>query len=125
MLACGGASLEELLTLRGPVPRGLLSVGIVIDDLVLLEKVLSSSLAADPKPSTLSSARLEKIEKAYLESNLPTNQKKAFDDSVTGSFWGFRSMAARAWCGPMRQEVGPWCSPRSEFVVWAYALLAC
>jgi hypothetical protein len=60
----------------------------VIDDLVLLEKVLSSSLAADPKPSTLSSARLEKIEKAYLESNLPTNQKKAFDDSVTGSFWG-------------------------------------
>lgn len=79
MLRCGGASLEELLTLRGPVPRGLLSV---IDDLVLLEK------AADVKPSPLSSARLRKIEEAYLASKLPTNQKKAFDDSLTGSFWG-------------------------------------
>ena len=85
MLRCGGASLEELFTLRGPVPRGLLSV---IDDLVLLEKVLSSSLTADVKPSPLSSARLRKIEEAYLASKLPTNQKKAFDDSLTGSFLG-------------------------------------
>lgn len=85
MLRCGGASLEELFTLRGPVPHGLLSV---IDDLVLLEKVLSSSLTADVKPSPLSSARLRKIEEAYLASKLPTNQKKAFDDSLTGSFWG-------------------------------------
>ena len=39
----GVAKVEEMLSLHGSVPRGLLSVRIVVDDLVILEQVLRGS----------------------------------------------------------------------------------
>ena len=34
-------------------------------------------------------------------------------------------MAERAWYVPMKQEVGPWCSSRSEFAALACAPMVC
>ena len=44
VMSCGGAAMEEILMMHQPSPRGLLSVGVVIDDLVCLEKVLASDV---------------------------------------------------------------------------------
>ena len=38
------SQVQELLTLRSPLPRGLLQIGVVIDDLVALELCLRSDL---------------------------------------------------------------------------------
>ena len=53
---------EELLRYRHPPPRGLLAIGVVIDDLVLLGKVHSSF--TDGKP-TLTDDRMKTILEAY------------------------------------------------------------
>ena len=43
MLQHGVCDISHLLTLRGSIPRGGFQVGIIVDDLILLEKVLRSS----------------------------------------------------------------------------------
>lgn len=81
---------EELLSLRGHVPRGLLSVGIIIDDLVVLEKVLRSEFDAykDGKMTLRSQERLERALCAYSEAGLEVNHKKEFKAELCSRFWG-------------------------------------
>lgn len=76
---------EEILRYRSPPPRGLLSIGVVIDDLVLLEKIHRDSYGVGP---TMSDARMKLILQAYDQAHLPTNPKKAFYNSSCASFWG-------------------------------------
>ena len=89
ILSCGGADRSELLMMREPIPRGLLSIGVVIDDLVCLEKVLRADLqnGVFSRRSELD-RRMELIMKKYAEVGLPTNEKKAFDNTTSSSFWG-------------------------------------
>ena len=85
ILACGGCVEEELLQHGSPSPRGDLWLGVVIDDLVCLEKVCNKMM--NPSRS-LACQRLEKIMLQYEKVKLPVNPKKSFDDSHTASFWG-------------------------------------
>ena len=85
ILACGGCVEEELLQHGSPSPRGDLWLGVVIDDLVCLEKVCNKMM--NPSRS-LAGQRLEKIMHQYEKVKLPVNPKKSFDDSHTASFWG-------------------------------------
>lgn len=62
-----------------PIPRSPLMIGVVIDDLVLLERVVVGS--ADASPSA--PRRLGPIKEMYAKVGLPVNEKKEFVNSPT------------------------------------------
>ncbi len=76
---------KELLRYRHPCPRGPFSAGVVIDDLVFLEKLLKTRPMDEP---TVADGRMATVLEAYESVHLPTNPKKAFYNSATASFWG-------------------------------------
>ena len=80
--------VNELLTLRGAVPRGLLQVGLVIDDLVIFEQILKKDLADAVNLGTESDKRISAVRGAYARSKLPFNPKKAFLKQSSARFWG-------------------------------------
>ena len=76
VLSSGAVSVSQLLTLRGRLPRCPLCLGVVIDELVILERVArgdSFSLAACHSPCVASL-----LKRAYSSANLPTHPKKSF-----------------------------------------------
>ena len=99
----GALRSEELIRLRAPFPRGLLTIGVVIDDLVMLEKVLRAD--AD-SVATLADSRMEKVLPEYKAWGLPLNSKKEFRNETCSTFWGVavdgkmglaRSSESRLW----------------------------
>ena len=114
---------EELLHMRGQVPRTPFLGGIIIDDLVLLEKCLRSDLQLlqQGQPSEADN-RLDKMLRCYTLRNLEHNPGKEFRNDSTARFWGaeidgdagiVRASSLRIW--PLIQicchvcEIG-WCS---------------
>lgn len=87
LLQSGAATMKEVMQMHSPFPRGLLSVGVVIDDLVLLEKVMKKELDGSAFASE-ASERLKLVMQKYEQVGLPTNPKKAFDDAKLATFWG-------------------------------------
>ena len=85
LLQCGALLPEELLMMGQPCPRTKLRVGIVIDDLVMLE-VVAKNVAESV--SVESDRRMDMALGAYADSGLPVNAKKAFHRSEAASFWG-------------------------------------
>ena len=81
---------EELLCLRNAIPRGLLQVGIIIDDLVILEKtLLSTFLDTKTDPAAYeSSLRAKAAREAYRQVGLRNNPKKGFEAATKAKFWG-------------------------------------
>ena len=80
----------ELLVQAAPAPRGLLSVGLVIDDLIVLQRCLATQLplfAARPGSSE-ASVRLRRALAGYDSSRLRYSDKKTFEDKTQASFWG-------------------------------------
>ena len=90
LLACGALRADELLQTRLPPPRGSLSVGVVIDDLVVLEKVLKRDLEAihSGRLHTFSDERIRLALEGYSSNKLLTNEKKSFHNAENSSFWG-------------------------------------
>ena len=86
----GVATPGELITLKTDMPRGLLSIGIIIDDLVVLEKVAREiGLAANGKHhSTGSDVRLDHALAGYASVRLERNPKKEFRNCLQARFWG-------------------------------------
>eukprot|EP00435_Cladocopium_sp_Y103_P015082 s84_g3.t1 len=56
----------ELLTLHGSIPRGLLQVGIIVDDLVILEQLLKADKCVPERP-TLADGRISKAREAFIK----------------------------------------------------------
>ena len=85
----GVAEVDEMLSLHGSIPRGLLQVGIVVDDLVILEQVLRQqsgrSIAARPPQAP---SRLEAARASYASAHLINNPAKGFEAQVCARFWG-------------------------------------
>ena len=79
------AVVNELLTLYSPPPRGLLQIGIVVDDLVVLEHLLRSDRG---QVETEGYKRTSLAKKAYDQVGLQSNSKKAFLDETCSRFWG-------------------------------------
>ena len=77
----------ELLVQAAEPPRGLLSVGLVIDDLVILEQVAEARLCV-PGASLESSRRLEAALMGSEAAPLAYNPKKTFKETTEASFWG-------------------------------------
>ena len=86
MLALGeGVMISDLICMRGRAPRSLLSVGLVIDDLVVLEQVRAGA------PSPLKSEQLaDKMVQAYDRVGLVSNSTKRFRAQEKASFWGIQ-----------------------------------
>ena len=103
VLSCGGALPEELLQYRSPVPAGLLSVGIVIDDLVILELRLRSEVES----RSLADERMEKILKAYHDVGLEANPKKEFRNTPFAKFWGVEVDGIRGSVRPSSSRLWP------------------
>lgn len=90
MLQYGVAAAKEIITMHGAIPRGLLQVGIIVDDLVVLEQVLKAGF--DPHGSFQgewqSKTRMRTATKAYEDVQLKHNPKKSFLGERTANFWG-------------------------------------
>ena len=108
MLQHGVAETTQLLTLHNPIPRGLHHIGVIIDDLVVLEQILVEELQQLQSKGlpTWGSERVAAARAAYDEVGLETNPKKAFTDATTSSFCGvdldgekglLRASNARLW----------------------------
>lgn len=79
---------EEIITLRGAVPRGLLQAGIIVDDLVILEHVVRAQFMQGDLQSTEGMKRTANARMAYEKFNLPHNPKKGFVNEPFSRFWG-------------------------------------
>eukprot|EP00435_Cladocopium_sp_Y103_P050506 s1798_g15.t1 len=90
LLQGGAVRVSELLTLHGSIPRGLLQIGIIVDDLVILQQVLRSALDefGVDVAAELSAKRLALARKAYHEAHLLNNEKKGFAGETCTNFWG-------------------------------------
>ena len=87
---------SELMTLRGSVPRGLLQVGIIVDDLIVLEQVLKS--ACDGQEKLECQRRTERARSAYASVGLESNPKKAIDRETCCRFWGIEIDGVKGLC---------------------------
>ena len=64
-------------------------LGVVIDDLICLEKVLSR-LSGEKDFCSASKQRMSRIMAEYSKADLPVNMKKSFDLVSHSSFWGIQ-----------------------------------
>ena len=97
---------SELLTLRTPVPRSKVVAGVIIDDLVVMEKLVRD--VAEQRMTDFEGAcdRIKSAVKGYAESSLEANIKKSFFNETSCRFWGgevdgkaglVRASSLRAW----------------------------
>ena len=102
LLKSGACSPRELLQMHCAPPRGDLFVGVVIDDLVCLERIAKHMVGVSRRLDE----RLAIVMAEYQKAQLPTNDKKGFDNKTVASFWGiqldgeagiFRSNDVRFW----------------------------
>ena len=100
----GIATVEELITLHGSLPRGLLQVGIIVDDLIFVEQVVGGLPFTETEIE--SDRRVRKAELAYEATGLIHNPGKTFKKQLCSRFWGLeidgekgllRSSSLRLW----------------------------
>ena len=103
LLRGGALHPHELIRLRAPFPRSLFTVGVVIDDLVMLERVVKKDFS---HTATIADGRMNQVLPEYESWGLPLNAKKEFRNQTCATFWGIsvdgekgllRSNEARLW----------------------------
>ena len=109
VLRAGGVFLEaELNLLTGPVPRGDLHVGVIIDDLIVLERVASSWIEQpEPRGLTMADSRMTSADSAYSGAGLLSNPSKAFQNQTSAKFWGIELCGTRGIVRPARSRLWP------------------
>ena len=86
---CHGVMKEqEVITLKGAIPRGLLHTGIIVDDLIVLEQMARTAFENLEPGTSIGSTRTARAREAYLKAGLPHNPKKGFVDEPMARFWG-------------------------------------
>ena len=81
---------HELITLRLPVPRTPVIAGIVIDDLIVMEKIARDAQGGFPSYSVSEAkVRIDRALFGYEKENLEANIKKSFFGESEAKFWGF------------------------------------
>ena len=101
--------IGELLVHAAAPPRGLLSIGLVIDDLIFLEKALASRVGGDPGKGvpSLGRRRLDAALDAYRRAPLKVSEDKVFSDSTKASFWGITVHGESGWVRPNPERLWP------------------
>ena len=98
---------DELITLRLPVPRTPIISGIVIDDFIVMEKVVRGSNGEFPSyGQSEAKVRVDRALAGYQKECLEANMKKSFFGESKAKFWGFevdgeaglvRAASSRLW----------------------------
>ena len=83
-LAAKTATPDSLLTLTRPIPRCKTMTGLVIDDFITISVVPQEQ---SDKPSEAAQLA-DQMQDMYEDVHLIPNKKKAFRDSLSGTFWG-------------------------------------
>ena len=78
-----GLKTSDFLTLRGRTPRQDWAVGIVIDDLVIVEQ-----MPAEQPSSSVAAEVADGMVAVYHQVGLKPNDKKRFRDELQSKFWG-------------------------------------
>ena len=79
-------SFEQLVCLRNPPPRQPLGLGVIIDDLIVIEK---AARGEDFDPQSCHSPRVvARMHEVYSSVRLPRHEKKGFFMESRASFWG-------------------------------------
>ena len=87
-LGAGAIYPSELLTLRTKPPRGDIAGGIIIDDLVVFEKVSREAAALAGKGLSVGASRLRKAAAAYESEHLIQSQAKTSVEARKTQVWG-------------------------------------
>eukprot|EP00438_Fugacium_kawagutii_P018478 Skav222409 [mRNA] locus=scaffold4005:148863:154871:+ [translate_table: standard] len=114
--------LKHLLTLRGRVPREPFMAGIIIDDMIFLERVLTDLVT--PQMSDSAKQRIASMEQQYRTVGLQTHPKKGFRDSVDASFWGAHIDGVAGLVRANPQRVIPMMAIVSRVVQLGYASIS-
>ena len=91
LLRTGAVRLDDFIMLHSRPSRRQWLAGLMIDDLVLLERRVRSTIHADDpesRPPTTCEKIIEEVRKKYEEVGLPRHPGKAVHNSVEGTFWG-------------------------------------
>ena len=96
ILQSGALRLSDFVTLTGRPSRKLLIAGLMIDDLVLLQRMRPGEEISrcDAKLA------VDTIRQAYETAGLPRHEGKAVEGETAGSFWGLQLDGKRGWCRP-------------------------
>lgn len=76
--------------MKDPLPRGLLHVGVIIDDLGVMDQCLRSQCQRykDGEQFSQGQQRIQVAREAYADAKLERNPKKGFLDQTHCRFWG-------------------------------------
>ncbi|CAE7810168.1 unnamed protein product, partial [Symbiodinium sp. KB8] len=110
VLFCGDVfSPAELLCLNSPVPREPCMVGVIIDDLIVLERLVAASVPGPPglEPHTMADSRMALADEAYAKANLISNPSKGFQNEAHSKFWGVECDGDRGMIRPSRTRLWP------------------
>ncbi|CAE7287796.1 acuF, partial [Symbiodinium sp. CCMP2592] len=98
--------LEELNTLNTPVPRSPVHIGVIIDDLIVLERIaIGTNVAGELRQQTESDVRMSRADKAYEGAQLLTNASKAFQCEESAKFWGIELDGVKGVVRPARARL--------------------
>lgn len=86
----------ELLTLHGSIPRGLLQIGVIVDDLIILQQILKSQWHVEGKFEC--EKRVDKAKAAYNKVGLESNPKQAINRATSARFWGIEIDGVKGLC---------------------------
>ncbi|CAE7208910.1 unnamed protein product [Symbiodinium sp. CCMP2592] len=101
----GLLSGEDLVLPGRPFPRSVLSVGVVIDDLVLLERCVRGSPSG--RSDSLGVQKLNSVHAAYEAALLEANPKKGVRDAAAATFWGAKLCGDTGLLRPSPSRVWP------------------
>ncbi|CAE7812321.1 unnamed protein product, partial [Symbiodinium sp. KB8] len=110
VLYCGDVfSPAELLCLNAPVPREPCMVGVIIDDLIVLERLVATCVPGPPglEPHTMADSRMALADEAYAKANLISNPSKGFQNEAHSKFWGVECDGDRGMVRPSRTRLWP------------------
>ena len=97
----------ELLSLACPVPRDPCMVGVIIDDLIILERLAASAVDGGFLEPTEADRRMGLADEAYEKARLIANQTKAFQNEAHSKFWGIELDGSRGMVRPARTRLWP------------------
>ena len=97
----------ELISLSSPVPRSVCMVGVIIDDLIVLERMLCDGHGGGSPGRSGADVRMARADASYSEAHLLSNPSKAFQNEAHAKFWGIECDGDRGMIRPARARLWP------------------
>ena len=96
ILQSGALRLSDFVTLTGRPSRKQFIAGLMIDDLVLLQRMKPGEDISRCEAKLA----VDTTRRAYETAGLPRHEGKAVEGETSGNFWGLQLDGKRGWCRP-------------------------